>query len=557
VTAKDRDEARKYSFDLIMKSKEKLLSLDNKVSFIFAHSAIREGWDNPNVFIICLLKKPIYKTSGQQDSRRQELGRGLRICVNQQGERVNDDGVNILTVVCPENFGDYVKNLQNEYIESGEVNPPPAPSPYKGKVYRKDGIYKNEDFRLFWDKLCTRTSYSINIESSALVKECVREFNDNAVFPETKIVVTKGKYNFYRYTFSLVEAKPGYYARLRVIITDLNGKNREKTAVLKLQETFTRDFLEKYPDIKKKDFTLVNIDDSGEAITFSSSEVLEKGIPFSFDGAPIEKIDQTYKQQSQTAYPVFDFVSRTASATSLTRPTILQIFSAIRDEQKAHILINPEGFTSVFIHTIKEILADHIAAKIEYALNETFAVGTIPSRKVKKQPAFDGIDTAAEEPGLFAADSGSIPKQEKLDIEDYFPPVVKFPQRELIEGSGHSLYTEIQIDSNVEKNFVEKRLKVEDQQGKIICYFKFPAKFKIYIPKILGNYYNPDWGVIRQDTSGGIKVQLVRETKGAENLENLQHSNEGRKVKCGKKHFSAIGVRYRHITDKTIDWYTE
>jgi type III restriction enzyme len=135
--------------------------------------------------------------------------------------------------------------------------------------------------------------------------------------------------------------------------------------------------------------------------------------------------------------------------------------------------------------------------------------------------------------------------------------LVKFPQRELIEGSEHSLYSDIQTDSAVEKNFIEKKIKAEDREGKIICYFKFPAKFKIYIPKILGNYYNPDWGIIRFDKNGNAKVQLVRETKGTEDLTRLHFSNEGRKIKCGKKHFDAIGINYRHITDTTPGWYLD
>lgn len=99
-------------YNLIMKNKEKLLSFSNPVRFIFSHSALKEGWDNPNVFQICSLRE-----MGSERERRQTLGRGLRLCVNQEGERVRDDSINILTVVASENYEAYAERLQSE-IES-------------------------------------------------------------------------------------------------------------------------------------------------------------------------------------------------------------------------------------------------------------------------------------------------------------------------------------------------------------------------------------------------------------------------------------------------------
>jgi type III restriction enzyme len=96
-------------YNLIMKNKEKLLSFSNPVRFIFSHSALKEGWDNPNVFQICSLRE-----MGSERERRQTLGRGLRLCVNQEGERVRDDSINILTVVASENYQAYAERLQSE-----------------------------------------------------------------------------------------------------------------------------------------------------------------------------------------------------------------------------------------------------------------------------------------------------------------------------------------------------------------------------------------------------------------------------------------------------------
>ena len=561
ISSKDREEARKHSFNLIMQSKEKLLSFDEKVCFIFAHSAIREGWDNPNVFNICLLKQPNYKTDSQKDSRRQELGRGLRICVDQSGKRIGDDGINILTVICPEDFSQYVDALQKEYIESGEVNPPPKPTSYKGEVKRKDNIYYDKDFRNFWNKLCKKTSYNIIINTPDFIKECSREFYDKVVFPETKIKVSAGKYNFYRYTFSLIDIRHDY-AGIKITITDINGKKYETTKWLKEKNTFKGDFLEKYKDIRPKDFTVVKMNKDDISVTFSNSETITKDCPYSFDGSPVDSLKPEYKQAEQSNYPVFDFISRTASATSLTRPTILEIFKQIKEEEKEKIFINPEGFTTLFIQTIKELLANHVASKIEYILNEIYPKKEDGTYSVLEPEQFVyKIPSERDQQALFAAEAepsyGNEPSENKDDLSGFFPPSPKFPQRELIEGSEHSLYTDIQIDSTVEKNFIEKNIKVEDREGKIICYFKFPPKFKIYIPKILGKYYNPDWGIIRFDKNGNTKVQLVRETKGSEDTTKLRFPNEDRKIKCGRKHFKAIGISYRPVSDKTPGWYLD
>ncbi|MCL2128765.1 MAG: DEAD/DEAH box helicase family protein [Treponema sp.] len=561
ILSKDREDARKKSFERIMKSKERLLSFDDKVCFIFAHSAIREGWDNPNVFNICLLKQPNYKTDRQKDSRRQELGRGLRICVNQEGERIEDASKNILTVICPEGYEDYVKGLQTEYIESGDIDMPPAPSNYKAEVKRNNKVYQDKDFRNFWNSLCQETSYNINIDTQNFIKECEKEFNDNVIFPATKIQIARGSYNFYRYTIGLVDVST-YHARIKITAIDINGRKNEFIPWVKQQKSFPERILKNFKDIRKKDFTIVKINEKDGAVTFSNSETITKEAPYSFDGAPLDSHVPEFRQAEQSIYPVKDFVSRTASVTSITRPTIIKIFNSICDEKKEQIFINPEGFTSVFIERIKELLANHVASKIEYVLNKVYEEkkDAIMTASEPSLFSYHSLDES-EEPALFAADGNPVSGKKNLleDIKhpDYFPELIKFPQRELMEGSEHSLYSDIQKDSNIEENFIKNIIQTEDSQGKIICYFKFPAKFKIHIPRILGNFYNPDWGIIRLDDKGNTKIRLVRETKGTEDITKLRFSSEGRKIQCGTKHFKAIGINYRYITDKTPGWYLE
>ncbi len=187
----------------------------------------------------------------------------------------------------------------------------------------------------------------------------------------------------------------------------------------------------------------------------------------------------------------------------------------MKNRKKETIFKNPEGFSATFIHVIKEVLTDHIAERIEYSLSKEL---------------YD------------------------FDIESSFPELRKYPQKELIDGSKSSLYDQIQIDSDVEKKFVENRVKEQDELGYIICYFKFPNTFKVNIPKLIGNY-NPDWGIIRLDEKGKPTLKLVRETKGNVDTTKLRFTNEGRKIDCAEKHFATIGIDYRTIDDKIETWW--
>jgi type III restriction enzyme len=365
-------------------------------------------------------------------------------------------------------------------------------------------------------------------------------------------MVTKGRYNKNHYSFSLLEARLGK-ARIRVTITDINGKKREPPCQwLQKGETFE---LKDNKDIRAKDFTVSSLTEGpiNPSVLFSNGETIYKDKPYSFDGEPDMGTQERSIQEGQTKYPVFNFVTRTARATSLTRPTIISIFNAIDEKKKTKIITNPEGFTTVFIETIKEQVADHIASRIEYSLSAKALQITELNRYGFQKDLF----VAEPTPFYDIEEDEKQNDLEKYKIEDYFPMEKDFPQRELIDGSDHSLYTKIQKDSDVEERFVKNRVQPEDTQGKILCYFKFPANFKIYIPKILGKYYNPDWGIVRLDKDGKTKIQLVRETKGTEDTSRLRFSNERRKIECAKKHFKSIGISYRPITDKSLDWWMD
>lgn len=161
---------------------------------------------------------------------------------------------------------------------------------------------------------------------------------------------------------------------------------------------------------------------------------------------------------------------------------------------------NPEGFATAFVSIIKEVVADNIAKYVEYEID---------------------------------------PSLETFDVKEIFPKSKKYPQKELLEGSDWSLYDYVQWDSDIEQRFITNKLNEDDQ---ILCYFKFPGKFKIGLPNIIGNY-NFDWGVIRKDENG-VRLELVRETIGDANTANLQWPNEIRKIKCAQKHFAKVGIDY-------------
>jgi type III restriction enzyme len=179
------------AYDLIMKDKERLLSFDTKESFIFSHSALREGWDNPNVFQICTLNQ-----TASEIKKRQEIGRGVRLGVNQNGDRILDPQVNILTVVANQSYEQYVSQLQNEIItEYGdEVELPPRPANARKRVsinLRKEFLLKPE-FKELWDKIKNKTKYSVKIDSEQLVDECARAL-EGVRIKAPRIVITKAQ----------------------------------------------------------------------------------------------------------------------------------------------------------------------------------------------------------------------------------------------------------------------------------------------------------------------------------------------------------------------------
>jgi type III restriction enzyme len=159
------------AYNLIMKDKERLLSLEEPVEFIFSHSALREGWDNPNVFNICTLA---YSTS--EIKKRQEIGRGLRLPVDQNGNRIQDRDINVLTVITNESYREYLEKLQTEYLDEAGVSAPPVEErKQRVTIKRKDDVLQGDLFKNLWDRISPKAKYIVNIDSSKFIEQCIKE----------------------------------------------------------------------------------------------------------------------------------------------------------------------------------------------------------------------------------------------------------------------------------------------------------------------------------------------------------------------------------------------
>lgn len=178
------------AYGLIMKDKERLLSFDEPVAFIFSHSALREGWDNPNVFQICTLNQ-----TTSQVKKRQEVGRGMRLAVNQTGERVRDEKVNVLTVVANESYEHYVSHLQSEIEEEyGIEGTPPRPANARKRAtarLRKEHVLKPE-FEELWSRIRQKTRYAVTIDAEALLADVTAQLDGETIKPP-RVTVTKAQ----------------------------------------------------------------------------------------------------------------------------------------------------------------------------------------------------------------------------------------------------------------------------------------------------------------------------------------------------------------------------
>ncbi|SUY46510.1 restriction endonuclease [Clostridium putrefaciens] len=479
-TAADED-----AYSLIMKDKEKLLSFDTKLKFIFSHSALKEGWDNPNVFQICTLNETKSETK-----KRQEIGSGLRLAVNQEGERVYGFSVNTLTVMANESYEDFVRKLQNEYEEDEGIRFGVVEKhSFANVIISKDGEYtylEQESSQKIFDHL-KKYEY---IDNKGKITNKLR-----SDLKQQKVQVPE----------EFKEIEPQIISNLKKLAGNLNVKNAEDKKQVKLNKMryLSPEFKELWDKIKYKTTYSVEFD-SNELVSkcveeIKNSLIISKAkLIYSKAGVDITKAGTVTEENNRYSIdieePNFvlpDIITFLQNQTNLTRRTLVEILK--KSKRLDDFKKNPQKFM------------DEVASIIK--------------RKMRLM-IVDGI------------------KYEKVGDDEYYAQEL-FETEELsgylsknMIGSEKSVYDYIIYDSDVEAEFAEKF----EKNDSVKMYIKLPDWFKILTP--LGSY-NPDWGVLIEKDNIE-KLYFVVETKGNILAEELRE-REYKKIQCGYKHFAALG----------------
>lgn len=500
---KDGTSSDEDAYDLIMKDKERLLSLEEPVRFIFSHSALREGWDNPNIFQICTLKK-----SNSEISKRQEIGRGLRICVNNSGDRMDystleDDffGINNLTVIASESYDSFAKSLQREIAEnlSRKSYTTFSNKQFEGKVLNNlNGEAKPLDERAV-NQIYRSFMKNDYIDDDDNITDKLKEdiANDNVIVPE----------EFENFKEEYVNLVKGLYTDIVVPIENVGKKNIRE---LKPNDNFNK---QEFQDLWNK----INIKTIYE-VDFNSQELIDKAVAKLNTHLQITKMKVRITQGSQNEgmtadqlknesamkstgaktevyddfVPVttkYDLIGSIAKDTGLTRHTIVEILSKIEPKVFALYQYNPEEFIRRSSNLINEEKATTIIDGITYN---------------KTEDKFDNeIFTINNVDGRIGDNAFEVKKH---------------------------IYDFLITDSKNEEKFAK-----DLENGEVTVYAKLPNGFKIPTP--VGNY-NPDWAIVL-DNKDFKYVYFIAETKGSMSTTELR-GVEKAKIECARKHFQAI-----------------
>jgi type III restriction enzyme len=546
----DEKEAEKRAYDLIMRDKETLLSLEEKRAFIFAHSALREGWDNPNVFQICSLNEAKAETR-----KRQEIGRGLRLPVDQAGNRVMDAQANVLTVVAAESYASFARALQDDYEEDGQVDRVPVANVKRESVRRNPAVFGSPEFRRLTETLARPVHYEIAFDTEDFVDLAVERIAKSFELPLPRIELRKGSFGFVRVNFKLAECfesglpgKRARVARFSIATVDTRNLVEEGEILLKANDSLSNKLDGKYPFLEP--FILERFEGSGEdlAVVFANGVSIELGetktlVETTASDGVLHDIETMPER-----FPLPDLVERVSRATGLTRRTVFEIWKRMTKAKKERIFFNPEGFIDRFAKFLVDLVGESVAGQLKF----------------EEGPAGRGTGSASAgpwgAPGELAAAEGSSARRAFAEdptttaftepLESAFPDPAAAVPYELVSVGPRALYEAVQTDSMVERHFVTDRLEAPD--APVRYYFKFPPSFRIKLPKIIGGNYNPDWAICLEPRTG--KTWIIRETKGNEDVTKLRFTSESRKTICGKKYFKALGFEYAVVSDKTEDW---
>lgn len=491
-TADDED-----TYNLIMKDKEKLLSFDSKLRFIFSHSALREGWDNPNVFQICTLNE-----TKSEVKKRQEIGRGLRLCVNQDGERVHGFDVNTLTVMANESYEDFAEALQREIEEDEGI---------------KFGVIEKHTFANITVKKSNGKPVYLGAESSEVLYDYCKEED---YIDQYGKVTDKLRKDLNDNRFEVPEvfkfSKAQIIALAKKICGKFNVKNADDKRQVKLnkQVYLSPEFKALWDKIKYKttysvefdtnELIKVCVEELKNGLEISQAKLLYKKGALNIGAGGIEAKEKEHKSVLATGFreDLPDIISFLQNRTNLTRRTIVEI-------------LTQSGTLNLFKKNPQKYMDE--ASKIITSKMQLMIVDGIKYTKIGEEEYY---------------------AQELFENEE----VYGYLSKNMIE-SEKSVYDHVIYDSTNEQNFAERF----ESNDSIKVYAKLPDWFKIITP--LGNY-NPDWAVlVEQDDA--LKLYFVLETK-ANIMSEALRATENAKIKCGKKHFDALG---NDVTFKAIDQF--
>lgn len=477
----------------IMVDKVGLLDRTKPLSFIFSHSALREGWDNPNIFQICTLRE-----MGAEVERRQTIGRGLRLPVDQMGERVADRSVAQLTVVANESYQAFAKSLQTEYeksgVEIGRVRP---------QEFSKIPLYEEHmepDGPECFGYERSKTLYEA-LESSGMIKDGkitaayqpsqlgfeIKQHIPDFFWPYEDVIIEYiGRSNIERYV------KPQSKRRARNLNKELfaNPEFEEFWRTISRRTTYRvavdRDHLIE---------ATVKAIKEAPPIQPLRIQVTRAGVKILRGGT---KATETAQRSAalQGAYDLPDIITDLQESTSLTRKTIIDIL--LGSGRLPEFIGNPNDFIQMVKGRLQTVLADIVTEGIQYTKINGYVYEL---RELQK----DGHD----EKDRFLDQMYKLQNPEKSDF-DY-----------------------VVYDSEPERQFAE----LLDGRDDIKLFMKLPAKFKIDTPV---GPYNPDWAIIKHEADED-RIYMIRETKST-NDEVKRRPTENAKIKAAAQHFAAIGV---------------
>jgi type III restriction enzyme len=476
------------TYSLIMRDKEKLLSLETPLKFIFSHSALREGWDNPNVFQICSLRD-----IQTERERRQTIGRGLRLCVNQDGERLRGFEINTLTVIATERYEQFAENLQKEIetdtgIRFGVVEPHHFAAVTMRRVDSSASPLGFEKSKMIWEHLEAQ-GY---IDARRKVQDSLRK----ALQDET---------------LTVPEAFTAQLGQIRVILRKLAGrleiKNADERRQVRPRQAVLQstDFKELWDRIKHK---------TTYRVQFDNEKLVESCTRALIDAPPIAKTRLQWRKA--------DIAIGKAGVEAVEREGAATVVLDELDIELPDMLTDLQDRTQLTRRSIQRILVGS---------------GRLDDFKRNPQAFLELAGEAINRCKRLAVVDGI--KYQRLGDEHYYAQEL-FENEELtgylknmLAETKKSVYEQVVYDSATEASFADGL----EKNGAVKVYAKLPGWFTVPTP--LGNY-NPDWAVL-VDTDEGERLYFVVESKSGLFVDDLR-DKERAKIECGKAHFKALEV---------------